>query len=46
LKNYLKLLAEQARNTASLHEVRAKDKQFGKMVKSVVSDSRQIKKGY
>jgi ribosome biogenesis GTPase len=46
LNNYLKLLAEQARNTASLHEVRAKDKQFGKMVKSVVSDSRQIKKGY
>lgn len=46
LRNYQKLLAEQARNNASLQELRAKDKQFGKMVKSVGSRSRLLKKGY
>jgi ribosome biogenesis GTPase len=46
LTNYLKLLTEQERNSAALHEKRAKDKQFGKMIKSVTAGSRQIKKGY
>jgi ribosome biogenesis GTPase len=46
LTNYLKLLAEQGRNSAALHEKRAKDKQFGKTIKSVLAGSRQIKKGY
>lgn len=46
LANFNKLLAEQARNSASLQELRAKDKQFGKMVKSVGNEQRLAKKGY
>ncbi|MCE9678449.1 ribosome small subunit-dependent GTPase A [Shewanella sp. AS1] len=45
LNNYLKLQAEQERNAIALHEARAKDKQFGKMVKNVGSFSRQLKRG-
>lgn len=37
LTNYQKLNAEQARNTATLQERRAQERQFSKMVKSVVS---------
>ena len=46
VQNYYKLLAEQARNTASLSERRDKDKQLGKMYRTVQSHSRQRKKGY
>jgi ribosome biogenesis GTPase len=46
LANFHKLLAEQARNAASLQERHAKDKQFGKMVKSVGAEHRLAKKGY
>ncbi|WP_317932959.1 ribosome small subunit-dependent GTPase A [Halioxenophilus sp. WMMB6] len=46
LHNYQKLLAEQARNSASLQELRAKEKRFGRLVKSVGSESRKNKKGY
>ncbi len=46
LDNYLKLLREQAHNSASLEQKRAKDKQFGKMVKTVMNQSRHLKKGY
>ncbi|GAA5217145.1 ribosome small subunit-dependent GTPase A [Corallincola platygyrae] len=46
LDNYFKLMREQARNSASLADRRAKDKQFGKMVKSVMSESTRFKKGY
>ena len=37
LSNFQKLNAEQARNTASLQERRTRERQFSKMVKSVVS---------
>ncbi len=46
LANYLKLLAEQARNSASLQDLRAKDRQFGKMVKQIGGKLRKMKKGY
>ncbi|MBW8190099.1 ribosome small subunit-dependent GTPase A [Neiella marina] len=46
LSNYRKLLSEQARNSATLAERRAKDKAFGKMVKTVGTASRHVKKGY
>ncbi|MGR5062971.1 ribosome small subunit-dependent GTPase A [Photobacterium sp. DNB22_13_2] len=46
VQNYDKLLREQARNTATLSEQRDKDKQLGKMYRSVQSHSRQRKKGY
>ncbi|AJR06078.1 ribosome small subunit-dependent GTPase A [Photobacterium gaetbulicola] len=46
LHNYFKLLREQARNTATLSELRNKDKQFGKMCRSVQSQNRKHKKGY
>ncbi|MGR5143990.1 ribosome small subunit-dependent GTPase A [Photobacterium sp. DNB23_23_1] len=46
VQNYYKLLAEQARNSATLSELRDKDKQLGKMYRSVQSHSRQRKKGY
>ncbi|GGA71072.1 putative ribosome biogenesis GTPase RsgA 2 [Neiella marina] len=44
--NFIKLLTEQARNSATLAQLRAKDKAFGKMVKTVGAVSRQIKKGF
>jgi len=37
LKRYRKLVAEDLRNSQSIHEARARDKQFGKMVKSIVA---------
>ena len=46
LHNYFKLQREQARNTATLNQLRDKDKQLGKMYRSVQSQSRQRKKGY
>ena len=45
LRRYLKLQAEDRRNTATLAERRARDRQFGKMVKSVMADKRQEKGG-
>lgn len=46
VNNYFKLLAEQARNSATLSEQRAKSKQLGKLYRSVQSQSRWHKKGY
>lgn len=46
LESYQKLMKEQAFNSASLSEKRAKDKAFGKMVNRVQSEATQIKKGY
>ncbi|GGZ04128.1 MULTISPECIES: ribosome small subunit-dependent GTPase A [Shewanella] len=46
LSNYLKLLAEQAHNSASLQQRHAQDRQFGRMVKTVSTVSRKLKKGY
>ena len=45
LRRYLKLQAEDRRNTATLAERRARDRQFGKMVKSVMADKRHEKDG-
>ena len=44
LQNYQKLLAEQARNTASIAEKRAKDKQLHKMYRSAIGHA-QVDKG-
>lgn len=44
--NFLKLKAEQSRNSASLQEKRAKDKALSKMYKDVQSGARMQKKGY
>lgn len=48
VKNYFKLLREQARNSESLNKQRerAKSKQLGRHYKSVQSESRLLKKGY
>ncbi|GLP96908.1 ribosome small subunit-dependent GTPase A [Paraferrimonas sedimenticola] len=43
--NYLKLAREQALNSASLAEKRAKDKALGKMYRAVQGESRRRKKG-
>ncbi|WP_076541050.1 ribosome small subunit-dependent GTPase A [Shewanella sp. UCD-KL21] len=43
--SYQKLMREQALNGATLAEKRAKDKAFGKMINSVQSESRHLKKG-
>lgn len=40
LSSYHKLIREQAFNSATLAEKRARDKRFGKMVKSVLSDKK------
>lgn len=45
LDNYLKLLREQAFNGATLAEKRSKDRDFSKMVRSVMSEAQQRKKG-
>ncbi|MDJ0710040.1 MAG: ribosome small subunit-dependent GTPase A [Woeseiaceae bacterium] len=45
LRRYRKLLSEDRRNTETLAERRSRDKQFGKMVKSVLSDKRKEKGG-
>ena len=41
LASYRKLLREQAYNSATLAEKRARDRRFGKMVKSVMSEKRK-----
>ncbi|PSW22274.1 ribosome small subunit-dependent GTPase A [Photobacterium sanctipauli] len=46
LVSYQKLMREQALNSATLAEKRAKDKAFGKMIHNVQSQSRHRKKGY
>lgn len=46
LSNYQKLLAEQARNSASLQQLHAQDRQFGRVVKTLSAASRKLKKGY
>ncbi len=45
LRRYRKLLSEDRRNSETLAERRSRDKQFGKMVKSVMSDKRKEKGG-
>jgi ribosome biogenesis GTPase len=40
LSSYQKLMREQALNSATLAEKRARDKRFGKMIKSVLSDKK------
>lgn len=45
LRRYLKLQAEDRRNTATLAERRASDRKFGRMVKSVMADKRHNKDG-
>ncbi|WP_019614239.1 ribosome small subunit-dependent GTPase A [Psychromonas ossibalaenae] len=44
LNSYQKLMREQALNSATLAEKRAKDKAFGKMVNRIQNESRQYKK--
>ncbi|WP_100644290.1 ribosome small subunit-dependent GTPase A [Alteromonas facilis] len=46
LKNYLKLLKEEAMNSASLSQKRAKDKALGKFYKRTLVDSYKIKGRY
>jgi len=43
LKRFHKLLSEDRHNTASIEERRARDKQFGKLVKSVTAEKRREK---
>ena len=43
LRRYLKLQAEDRRNTATVAERRARDRQFGRMVKSIMADKRHEK---
>lgn len=45
LSSYQKLMREQAFNSASLSERRAKDKAFGKMVNRVQHESKNLKQG-
>ena len=45
LRRYHKLQSEDRRNTETLAERRSRDKQFGKMVKSVMADKRKEKGG-
>ncbi len=45
VNNYFKLMREQARNSASLAELRSQDKALGKLYRSVQSESRTRKKG-
>lgn len=45
VNNYLKLMREQERNSASLAEQRAKDKQFTKFCRSIQTENRSRKKG-
>jgi len=42
LRRYLKLLSEDRRNTESLAERRARDKSFGKLIRTVLSDKRKL----
>jgi alpha-ketoglutarate-dependent taurine dioxygenase len=43
LKRFHKLLSEDRHNTASIAERRARDKHFGKLVKSVIAGKRREK---
>lgn len=45
LRRYRKLLAEDRRNTETLAERRIRDKHFGKMIKTILSDKRKEKGG-
>jgi ribosome biogenesis GTPase len=45
LRRYRKLQSEDRRNTETLAERRSRDKQFGKMVRSVMADKRKEKGG-
>ena len=45
LRRYRKLQAEDSRNTATLAERRARDKRFGKMIKTIMADKRKDKGG-
>lgn len=45
LRRYRKLLSEDRRNTETLAERRSRDKNFGKMIKSVLADKRKDKSG-
>ncbi|WP_434999077.1 ribosome small subunit-dependent GTPase A [Vibrio scophthalmi] len=45
VNNYLKLMREQERNSASLAEQRSKDKQFTKFCRSIQTENRSRKKG-
>ena len=45
LNNYRKLLREQAQNSASLAQKRARDRDLGKFYRSVQSHSRRRKQG-
>lgn len=45
LRRYRKLLSEDRRNSETLAERRSRDKQFGKLVKSVLNDKRKEKGG-
>ncbi|EGU34301.1 ribosome-associated GTPase [Vibrio sp. N418] len=45
VNNYLKLMREQQRNSASLAEQRSKDKQFTKFCRSIQTENRSRKKG-
>lgn len=45
LSNYLKLMREQAHNSASLAEKRAKDRSLGRFYRSVQSEATLRKKG-
>ncbi len=45
LENYFKLMKEQARNTATLAQQRANNKQLSKLYRSVQSENRARKKG-
>ncbi|NVK24799.1 MAG: ribosome small subunit-dependent GTPase A [Gammaproteobacteria bacterium] len=42
--NYIKLMREQARNSASLQQQRAQDKALGKMYRRVMGETQKIKK--
>ena len=45
LRRYRKLLSEDRRNSETLAERRSRDKQFGKLIKSVLSDKRKERGG-
>jgi ribosome biogenesis GTPase len=45
LTSYQKLLREQAFNSATLSEKKAKDKAFGKMISRVQSEAKSLKQG-
>ena len=45
LRRYRKLQSEDRRNTESIAQRRSRDKNFGKMIKSVMADKRKDKSG-